>query len=284
MISGILLLDHLNKYSTVVFFKKRFIRIVIPYVLWSTIWVFYKADFCPDIGDIRVGIIDILNFKAQPIYWFFSCLFTIYLTFPLFNYIKEKEKFLKYFILLSIIFEGVIPYIADILSIEKYGFVRFISGSAYIVYPYLGFYIINYCKASDFKKIILFGIICILIKYLITAGVTLYKNFSVWTLLCDPKNFLIMSYSVAILLLIRLFCKRNRRYDSIILFLSKYSFGVYLLHMFILEYQCKILKSLNFNFDSSITYRFVGSVFVYLLSLIICYFFSRLKILKVLIP
>ena len=43
MLSGATLLDYKKKYSTKTFYKKRFVRTFIPFVIWSTFFLFLWA-------------------------------------------------------------------------------------------------------------------------------------------------------------------------------------------------------------------------------------------------
>ena len=73
MISGANLLDYQEKYSTFIFFKKRLIRVVLPFVAWSFIGIIYRIIY--DGWNIPGGWTIFVNGKLPVLIKKFSCLF-----------------------------------------------------------------------------------------------------------------------------------------------------------------------------------------------------------------
>lgn len=79
MISGATLMDYRKRYSTAEFFKKRFWKTVIPFLIWSVfgiLWTYFNYGIHPS------GILDTIQSigmtKYVNIYWFFPALFSVY--------------------------------------------------------------------------------------------------------------------------------------------------------------------------------------------------------------
>lgn len=89
MITGATLLDYRLRYSTKVFFQKRFTKTGIPFIFWSIVsifWAVYISHYLPpDVLSNLGSFLDaIVNTKGMSIYWFFPPLFALYLAIPVF--------------------------------------------------------------------------------------------------------------------------------------------------------------------------------------------------------
>lgn len=92
MITGTTLLEYRKKYDTKTFFKKRFMRTVIPFVFWSLFYllrpVWMEGTPFPKAEDFRNAL---FNNGATGIFWFFYTLFAIYLCIPVLIDSKERK-------------------------------------------------------------------------------------------------------------------------------------------------------------------------------------------------
>ena len=70
--------------------------------------------------------------------------------------------------------------------------------------------------------------------------------------------------------------KIGNNFEKIIFFLSKYTFGIYLIHMYFVLSLPNLLK-LN---SSSFCWRTIGSVFIFAISSVICYLISCIPIIR----
>ena len=76
MISGATLLNYRKRYTTAVFFKKRFGKTLVPFLIWSVIsaiWYYIVYHARPE--GIREVVDGILNTRYVDIYWFLLFLF-----------------------------------------------------------------------------------------------------------------------------------------------------------------------------------------------------------------
>lgn len=98
MISGATLLGYRDKYSTTVFLKKRMVKTVIPFVIWTVINIVFKTVTGLMEPDFSVsGIISMFNnTTAESVYWFFIPLFMVYLSMPVVSLLKDNRRVLVY--------------------------------------------------------------------------------------------------------------------------------------------------------------------------------------------
>lgn len=99
MITGATLLDYSDRYSTSIYFKKRLIKTVIPFLFWSLVSIPFGYIVSLYNGDnFNWNFIDIfngaLNAKYMAVYWFFIPLFSIYLCIPILTGINDNPNFL----------------------------------------------------------------------------------------------------------------------------------------------------------------------------------------------
>lgn len=121
MISGATLLEYRQRYSTLTFIKKRFLRAFVPFISWSlfAIVVFYiTVKRVPNINEILSIPLDIINCKYFSIYWFFIPLFTCYLSIIYLSRIINFFKLSIFLILWIFISVSIFPFISSLLHIE----------------------------------------------------------------------------------------------------------------------------------------------------------------------
>lgn len=109
MLSGATLMRYRERYSTREFFVHRFRRAVVPFVVWSLIWVALQYVTGKDTDLSLFHIADgIIHTTYQPVYWFFIPLFGIYLLMPVLSMLREYRRVLIYLAVLIFIVTGVV--------------------------------------------------------------------------------------------------------------------------------------------------------------------------------
>ena len=99
MLSGANLLGYRERYGTAEFLKKRFLRTVVPWLFWSAVFLFWKLSnntLQMEAVTWRTCADAILNSKVIPSYWFFPALFTCYLAIPVLSMVRNNRKLLWY--------------------------------------------------------------------------------------------------------------------------------------------------------------------------------------------
>ena len=73
MLSGANLMNYREKYDTKTFFKKRFLKVLVPFIFWAIvmfIWKIYIIKTMPTIEGIRNWINAIFTNKEESTYYF----------------------------------------------------------------------------------------------------------------------------------------------------------------------------------------------------------------------
>lgn len=144
MISGATLMNYREKYDTKTFFKKRFIKVLVPFIFWAIfMFVWLIATGKLNLSEYN-GIKDWLNAffsnKEQSIYYFMFEILGVYLTMPLISLLTKKEyrKTLWFIVVLYFIFNGLIPNILGMFEIYwNEAFAIRING--YLIYVVLAY-------------------------------------------------------------------------------------------------------------------------------------------------
>lgn len=113
MISGANLLNYRDRYDTKTFFKKRWARVLIPFLFWSIAWYAWN-HFAVHSGDWSIkGFINGIEYDTiQPIFWFFYFLIPIYIAIPYLSILATKmnKKIVQYIIVLYFIGTCIVNY------------------------------------------------------------------------------------------------------------------------------------------------------------------------------
>ena len=252
MISGALFLEKKNIPIKKIY-SKYILRMVIVFFVWSFIYMIFmeKGTFTDQIKMLITG---------QYHMWFIPMIIGLYMCIPFIKPIVEDEKKCKYYLIIAFIFAFAIPQL--ILLIKDFGTNSLIKGSNFLnetiqnmhldlimgfsSYFILGYYL-NNKDLNKKQRIIIYilGLLGFLATILLNSIVSIktqkpclnyYNNFSVNVLFESIAVFTFFKY-------------RKLKQHNIILKLSKYSFGAYLVHVLIIE-QLKLrfgLTTLSFN-------------------------------------
>lgn len=284
MISGVTLLNYNEKYSTREYFKKRISKAVIPFFVWSAISFLYSARLAIQNGgglDLNIiHIVDnILNCRYMSIYWFFPPLFAVYLSVPVLAQIQDKEKVYKYIAGIGVIFVSVLPLIASIFSMGyNVGFTPCIL-SGYILYPVVGYLLQekNF-SAKERKLVYLAGVIGWATQFIgtfllsgpgeINSTFKGYLNLPTFLQACGV--FVALKYHTP----------HNKKIMKVINWLAKRTFGIYLLHMYLIQ---DISRMFAIN-TGSFLWRTIGAVMIFVLSAGIVWLMQQIPVLKRIVP
>ena len=245
MITGSLILP--KKYELAVFLKKRFFRVVIPFIFYSLVYIFIDLTLIILDGD-KMSLFEtakfvFIQFRDGSAFhlWYIYMIIGIYLFIPIIGgwirnaSLKEIEYFLIVW-LITLFFN--FPYIK---KIEPNFDLTYFSG--YIGYLVLGYYL----TIKQFQNIkstrlitILLGVIGAFITILGTYLGT-YYNSQFYNGFYNYLTPNVMLVSIGIFL----YFKNRKDYKLLWLikirnFISKYCLGIYLIHILILNLLIKI--------------------------------------------
>ena len=289
MITGATLLDYRSRYSTKVFFQKRFIKTGLPFIFWSIVSIFWAVRTSYYLGMGTLGSIGsfldaIINTRGMSIYWFFPPLFALYLLIPFFSQIpesKRKDTF-AYGIVIIFIACSCMPLLLSFLEVPFS--MPIIGGAGYCEYLFLGYYITHYDIPQKMRVLIVYplGIFGLLLRYVGTL-IESFQLGSVGGTFGGYERFPCVVFSVAVFVWFWYhdwsFLNTGKRKEFLRI-ISGASFGIYLTHFYILRYLVD-----TFQIDmQSLQWRILGIPVVYLSALFITLLFKRIPGINKLVP
>ncbi|WP_299684126.1 acyltransferase family protein [uncultured Dokdonia sp.] len=238
MLSGALLLN--KDYKLEIFIKKRFFRIIPPFIFWSIVYIIYKII---DINKDFNSVIDLIFYFIRNLFngsqyhlWFIYTLLGLYLLMPILRkWIKHaSKKEIQYFLLIwSITIIYAIPRLKGYLP--KLYLVNF---SGFLGYMILGFYL---SKLNSFKTYKLLTVFSLSLIFTILGTYYLsIKNLAFNEVLYGYLMPNVLINSIALFLLIKQVNIKSKPITYILSKISMHSYGIYLIHVLILSLLSKI--------------------------------------------
>nr|WP_315191556.1 acyltransferase family protein [uncultured Flavobacterium sp.] len=248
MTSGFFLLP--IKEDLNVFFRKRFTRVVIPFVVWCALYAIYWALLGKTTwAQAFQNIVHIpVNFGTEIGHlWYVYMLIGLYLFVPLISpwvataSRKSMELYLALFAFAMCVpfIHQVFPEILGECWWNRTPMLYYFSGL--LGYMILAAYIRKYMLENKTWHFLL-GIALILVGYAITAGVFIYRLDSkyIWDLELswgfDTINVAMMTFGVFLLLKNVSFNNPSSAVVKILVDISQKSYGIYLLHIMVLNF------------------------------------------------
>ena len=270
MISGALLLNR-DYPSLGDFLKRRFARIIYPFIFWMiliTLTNFYFHKTYKYMWNVFIG--------NPSIMWYFWTLIGIYLAIPLINiFIREYgEDACKYFLAIWSVF--IILNTFNLYPLFPYFKLDYFAG--FIGYPVLGYYLSTKKFDLSDRKMAVTGLVILLVSLGIFVAYT-YSN-SMGSVEHMYQNILVVAMGIGMYLFIE-YLDRENKFDSIkgnivgktISSISLYSYGMYFSHVIVIMFMSKINPHSNVMFPA----MFVATIFI---SWLLPYIFSKIPYVK----
>jgi hypothetical protein len=275
MCSGVNLMRYRERYSTRDFLVKRVQKAVIPFVFWvllSYVLVTWAAnggltwaDFSP-----RAIYEAFMTLNHMSIYWFFLALFAIYLAMPVLSLLRDRRRILWYIVIVGLVFDSVLPLIAQIFSLPFNHLLDFpLTGGRYVIFPILG-YLLADLELPRWGRYTLYtaGAAAAVTRYLVTyIGST--QRGETYLLLFDYVSIVSVVLAAAVFVFIKSIdwepVVRIGWIRATIRQITACSLGIYLTHYFFIMW---LLPRLGWTPDRLIT-QTLGTVVVFLLALLL---------------
>jgi len=279
MISGALFLSREKPITYQDIFTKYIKRIAIIFIAWSFFYAFYYSlQRHESLSQFFIRFIG-----GHYHLWYLFMLIGLYLILPFLKKITEDKKMTEYFLILSFVFTSFIPTLVKIpgfnLLSEPYGSLHYHFTLGYPSYFVLGYYLhqAHFTKSAQ-KKIYFLGILGFLFTFISTAIMSLYKGVAYKGFY---NNFMIgvVLEAVAIFVYVKHhdFHLSKTKLNLTNLF-SKYSLGIYLIHVFVLDELKKI--GIHTLMTTSLISIPLLIAFVFLVSATISAILNHLPIIK----
>ncbi|MFU1859419.1 acyltransferase [Sphingobacterium sp. NGMCC 1.201703] len=270
MITGLLLLP--VKMSIGEFYKKRLLRITVPFLLWSVLynlfpWItgllglpstiisdvfaYAAKDSSQSLESalVQISLIPIkFNVYTVPM-WYIYMLIGLYLYMPFFSAWVEKSTLGQQKVFLGIwSCTLVLPYAYSFFSKELFGlgtwntFGTFYYFAGFNGYLLLGYVLSHSLKAWSFRKTLLVSIPLFTVGYAITyIGFkwmasnpnSSEEQIELFFLYCSPQ---VLMMALAVFLLVRTIKLTSDNCKKVFSNIAKCGFGIYLVHYFIVGF------------------------------------------------
>lgn len=294
MLTGATLMNYRKRYGTGTFFKKRLLKTLVPFIIWSIIgicWsVFYtKGMAISDINTPAKFISAVINCKGMGIYWFFPALFSVYLTIPLFSLVDEDKRIGKkgiftYLILVYIVLNVLLPFVCRLTGIQWNSALNAVSCGGYVVWFLIGYLLANTDINKKFRILIyILGLIGFFMYFYLTVQNS-FKTGRFDKTYAGYMNIPAIFMGTAVFVLFK-YGKWNLidKHEKAVRFvrnLSSASFGVYLIHYYLKDFSIR-----HFGIDPRSTlYRIVGTFIIYGLSVIIVRVIQKIPVIRKMVP
>lgn len=237
MISGALLLH--REYEIVDFLKKRLIRIVIPFLFWSLIYVgyeFYIEDvtYTGDTWETIRQVLHFLKYGSSYHLWYVYMLIGLYLFIPIISkFVRNAtpNEILYFLIVWFVVMVFSQPYMS---RFKPQIDVRYFEG--FVGYLVLGHYLAFKPLVKKRIGLWIFIFLACLAGY--TVGTyLLFKHYNgISTLLYEPLSPPIVLMAISVFMLGRLwYPKVPAIFITIRNFFGRYNYGIYLGHAIVLS-------------------------------------------------
>ena len=266
-------------YPTMVFFRRRAVRILVPFLLWTVVYAFRWGEPVENFRNLLLNF----NYAAGHL-WFVYMLLGVYLLMPLLSPWAEKVEKKELQVYLGIcLFTTMIPLIRDWAaggattviygpsglprqalfplwgeaSWNAYGTFYYFSG--FIGYLLLGLYFRKFVGELSWKKTLGIAIPCYIAGFAISFGGFLRRVYetaegtfpvgelvekAVWweTTWCNDTIGVVLM-AIAWILVFKKIKAEGRFYKNVLLPVSKSSYGIYLMHLLILVPICGAFRN-----------------------------------------
>lgn len=273
MVSAYLLLPLKDNPS--VFYKKRMMRVLIPFIIWSVLYAvlpYFWGDMSKtDVSDSLIRLLSNFNMSSGHL-WFIYMLLGLYLFIPILSpWIKiTSRRFEECFLLIwffTTFYHYITQYVPDLLGEcfwNEFSTIWYFSG--YIGYLVLTHYIRTYLNWST-KRNLIVGILLFVVGYIVTftvfeSRIATASNAQELELSWRFCTFNVVFMATGLFLIMRTIKCSNKTTLAIVSDISRLSYGMYLAHIFILDF---ILMHVSPHFNTPIT-MIIAGVITYMLS------------------
>lgn len=290
MLSGATLVNYREHYSTAVYIKRRVLRTVIPWLLWSIITLIFRLLYTHDFELTSYSpsylISLLLDSKIESKYWFFLSLFGIYMGIPFlapFTRTKEDRHLLWGMALLAFVTYSCMPVFCKAAGIHWNTALGFPMAAGNFLFAILGYLLSTTELPLNWRKrIYIAAPFCILFRYFATLILSVPQG-------STNKTFFgyIQFHSVILGCAVFLLFKHKNwkwllylKLDKAISQIASCSFGIYLIHNMVMTVEKQILDV----YVAGWKWRLVGPFMTYFICFAIVFTAKKIPVLKKLFP
>lgn len=285
MLTGATLMDYRERYDTRIFFKKRLIKTAIPFLAWSFIAMailLARGTFPWDTVADPVSLWNyIMSAGPQPIYWFFPMIWGMYLCIPALSLVpaEQRKACFGYLFAVSFVFVALVPQILKCFGMQWP--VTFPLDGGYVIYLVAGYLLTQIQPTKkQFRLIYAAGIGSAVLMFVGEVHTCYQANDAVvfWQ---GYLNFpcVLMSIAVFSAVYYHDWSDLDAKAAKMLECLSSFSFGVYLVHFFLIDALNQSPIDANSWF-----WRTLGVLVIYAVSCCIVWLLKRVPVLRKIVP
>jgi surface polysaccharide O-acyltransferase-like enzyme len=278
MVSGALLLGKKESYQN--FYKKRIIKVLIPWIMWTLIYMliyYFSKDkyvlknFFISFDNNAYEWVKFFYIQFLTGLWFLPLIFGIYLITPALKIFVQNAKRLDftYILIIWFIFVSILPFLFSNDLFPKWLPSIIFSPIQYSGYFILGYFILSNKKSHSFPDWIILPIL------LLFAILPLTHFLDPGTVICAGLLFIFL-FSISS----KLNKYKYMTVKKIIHLVGKTSFGIYIVHGLLLYVFGKMLLSFLQTYNVQLLY----TVFIFLGSLLLVLLIQKTPILRHFLP
>lgn len=290
MISGALFLGREVEIKKL--YTKNISRLAVAYVVWSVFYALWlPLSKLVLTGENTLSLNTIVSEIITGAYhmWFIPMIIGLYMCVPIVKKITENKKLTEYYLLLSFIFVFAVPQIINIMKdftglnvIEQFS--ELLSNMhldmlfGYSFYFVSGYYLSNKEFGRKQRVVIyLLGVAGFILTVLLTALSSRKSGLAVETYYLN-FNVTVLLQAVAVFVLFKQMNFKNDKINKLMTHFSKYSFGAYLVHIFVIS--ALIAVGINTSICNPLLSVPLVSVIVIVASFLISYILNKIPFIN----
>ena len=284
MISGVTLMEYRTRYGTREFFRHRLRKTVIPFICWSLLVVLYLLATGeiqnPTLPEI---ITNLINTRYNDYFWFFIPLFSVYLSIPILTAIPEenRESVFGYGIAAAFLINSLLPFAAQLCSIEWNFALTIQTVSSYMLFVLIGWWLNRHPLTRKQRIwIYILGLAGFCVHFF---GTWIFSR-QLGTVDSNFKGYFTpfsVLYSAAVFTAFRYMKPAKAQWLATRLsWFVPATFGVYMIHWFVL----RLIFGLNLFNEQSLTFRFIGPMVVFAGCCLIVRGMQKIPVVRKLVP
>lgn len=279
MVSGFLLLQKMEPYGD--FFKKRALKVFVPFIAWSVIYMLWKKEsfdlpFSMEI--VASYLIKILRGPRENHLWFFYALIGLYLFTPILRVFVARASMvdLYYFCGLWFLVVPVFSFVQEFSPIR-------IGFELYFIAGYSGYFMLGFLLGRlQYTNAQLYGLGFLLLIFSIGTTALSYFVKSEYFASYLSMNIVLMTAFAFILLREVQIGDRLHRF---LIPLSRASFGIYLVHVIVLAELEKMPTVGNWFSAGSSAYMIpLLGLLGFLISFIVVAILQKIPVVRWIVP
>jgi surface polysaccharide O-acyltransferase-like enzyme len=240
MVSGLLLLDPARQESSVLFFRKRFGRVMIPFLAWAGIYLAWRAFYHGEALAVGAVLRELFEGPIYIHFWFLYVLLGLYLVTPILRpYARQADRAqLSYFLLLWFATVSLLPALNRFTGLQSA--VGLVLTTGFVGYPVLGLALRDVRLSGRAWILAVASLIALTFvtaygSYRLTLPSGPFDEFFYSNLSPNVIGMSLCSFLLLRSLPWQRIATRTPAAQRAVSWLSRMSFSIYLVHMIVLE-------------------------------------------------